>query len=146
MPVTETENNRALLDRFHSAVNSHDPATIARAIDEFVAPDVDFRTPVPMDVTGTQALKRVWEVLLRAYPDIHVALEETIAQGDKVVARNTVTGTHLGDYQGLAPTGRSVTYSEIFIFRFDGGRIAEIRGVVDVLAQLRQLGAAEVPA
>ncbi|MCH5671130.1 ester cyclase [Streptomyces gilvus] len=145
MPVTGTENNRALLDRFHVAVNSHDPGTIAQAIDEFVAPDVDFHTPVPMDVTGAQALKRVWEVLLCAYPDIHVALEETVAQGDKVVARNTVTGTHLGPYQGLAPTGRTVTYSEIFIFRFAGGRIAEIRGVVDVLTQLRQLGAATAP-
>jgi predicted ester cyclase len=42
---------------------------------------------------------------------------------------------------GLAPTGRSVTYNEIFVFRFEGGRIAETWGVVDVLAQMRQLGA-----
>ncbi|MEU6256124.1 ester cyclase [Streptomyces sp. NPDC047043] len=137
-------SNTATLNRFHAAVNGHDPGTIAKAIDEFVAPDVDFHAPVPMGLTGAEALKRVWEVLLRAYPDIHVALEETIAQGDKVVARNTVTGTHRGEYQGLAPTGRTVTYNEIFIFRFADGRITEIRGVVDVLAQLRQLGASPV--
>jgi predicted ester cyclase len=52
-----------------------------------------------------------------------------------------VTGTHQGEYLGLPPTGRSVTYNEIFIFRFEDGRIAETWGVVDVLAQLRQLGA-----
>ena len=40
----------------------------------------------------------------------------------------------------MAPTGKTVTYNEIFIFRFADGRIAEIWGVVDVLAQLRQLG------
>ncbi|NYI04638.1 ester cyclase [Allostreptomyces psammosilenae] len=134
-PTTQT------LHRFHSAVNSGDPDVIAKAIDEFVAPDVLFHAPVPMGGTGVEALKRVWEVLLRAFPDIRVTVEETIAEGDKVVSRNTVTGTHLGEYRGLPPTGKTVTYSEIFVFRFADGRIAEIRGVVDVLTQLRQLGA-----
>ena len=83
----------------------------------------------------------MWEVLLRAFPDTHVVVEETITEGDKVVSRNTVTGTHRGEYRGLPPTGKTVTYSEIFIFRFTDGRITEVRGVVDVLAQLRQLGA-----
>jgi predicted ester cyclase len=64
-----------------------------------------------------------------------------IAEGDKVVVRNTVTGTHLGEYLGIAPTGRRVEYDEIFILRLAGGRIAETWGVVDMLAQLRQLGA-----
>ncbi|WP_329416256.1 ester cyclase [Nocardia vinacea] len=45
------------------------------------------------------------------------------------------------DYRGLPPTGRSVTYNEIFIVRFVDGRIAEIWGVVDVFAQMQQLGA-----
>ncbi|MDG4865061.1 ester cyclase [Streptomyces sp. T-3] len=141
MSTAEATSNRATLDRFHSAVNSGDLTGISKAIDEFVAPDVLFHAPVPMGATGPEALKRVWEVLLRAYPDIQVTVEETIAEGDKVVSRNTVTGTHRGEYRGLQPTGRTVTYSEIFIFRFVDGRIAEIRGVVDVLAQLRQLGA-----
>ncbi|MER6566149.1 ester cyclase [Streptomyces sp. NPDC001093] len=109
-------------------------------IDELVAPDVLFHAPVPMGMTGVQALKQVWTVLFRAFPDIHVTVEDVIAEGDKVVARNTVTGTHRGEYRGRPPTGRSVTYGEIFVFRFEGGRIAEIWGVVDVFAQLRQLG------
>ena len=79
-------------------------------------------------------------MLLRAFPDLHVAIEDLIAEGDKVVARNTVTGTHQGEYHGVPPTGKSVTYHEIFIFRFAGGQIAEIWGVVDVYSQLRQLG------
>ncbi|MCZ4099720.1 ester cyclase [Streptomyces sp. So13.3] len=141
MSATGATSNTATLIRFHSAVNSGDLDIISKAIDEFVAPDVLFHAPVPMGATGGEAMKRVWELLLRAFPDIHVAVEETITEGDKVVSRNTVTGTHRGEYRGLAPTGRTVTYNEIFIFRFAGGRIAEIRGVVDVLAQLRQLGA-----
>ncbi|MEV0180186.1 ester cyclase [Streptomyces sp. NPDC050625] len=141
MPAAGAPLNTATLHRFHSAMNSGDPETVAKAIDEFVAPDVHFHAPVPMGATGAEALKRVWEVLLRAFPDIHVAVEETITEGDKVVSRNTVTGTHRGEYQGLPPTGKTVTYNEIFIFRFTDGRITEIRGIVDVLAQLRQLGA-----
>jgi predicted ester cyclase len=64
-----------------------------------------------------------------------------IEEGDKIVSRNTVTGTHRGEYMGLRPTGKSVTYNEIFIARFAGGRVAETWGVVDVLSQMRQLGA-----
>jgi predicted ester cyclase len=63
-----------------------------------------------------------------------------IAEGDKVVSRNSVTGTHLGDYMGRPPTGKHVTYNEIFIFRFADGRVAETWGVVDVFAQMKQLG------
>jgi steroid delta-isomerase-like uncharacterized protein len=141
MSTAGATDNTAILDRLHSAVNSGDPDIISKAIDELVSPDVLFHAPVPMGATGAEALKRVWEVLLRAFPDIHVTVEETVAEGDKVASRNTVTGTHRGEYQGLPPTGRTVAYSEIFIVRITDGRIAEIRGVVDVLAQLRQLGA-----
>jgi steroid delta-isomerase-like uncharacterized protein len=135
--------NKATFRRFHEAVNSGDAELIAKTIDEVVEPDVRIGTPLPIEATGAQALKQVWATLLRAYPDVHVTVEDLVAEGDKVVCRNVVTGTHQGEYLGLPPTGRSVTYDEIFIFRFEGGRIAETWGVVDVLAQLRQLGAIE---
>jgi len=83
----------------------------------------------------------VFTRLHSAFPDLHVTVEDLIEEGDKVVGRNTVTGTHEGEYMGLKPTGRSITYNEIFIIRFADGRIAETWGVVDVLSQLRQLGA-----
>lgn len=133
-------NNKAVFTYFYEAMNTRDPATIEKAIDEVVAPDVLFHTPTPMAETGTRAIKRVWEELLRAFPDIHVEVEDTIAEGDKVVFRNTVTGTHRGEFRGLPPTGNSVNYKEIFILRFAGGRVTEIWGVVDIHTQLRQLG------
>lgn len=140
MSTMRESSNTATLSRLHDAVNSGDAAVIAKTIDEIMAPDVLFHAPVPMDATGTQALKQVWDLLLRAFPDVHVAVEDTIAEGDKVVSRNTVTGTHLGEYRGMAPTGRSVTYSEMFVMRFADGRVVEIWGVVDVFSQMRQLG------
>lgn len=145
MSTDQVTSNKATFKRFHDAVNSGDAELIAKTIDEVVEPDVRIGTPLPIDATGAQALKEVWATLLRAYPDLQVTVEDLIAEGDKVVCRNVVTGTHQGEYLGLPPTGRPVTYNEIFIFRFEGGRIAETWGVVDLLAQLRQLGAVPGP-
>jgi steroid delta-isomerase-like uncharacterized protein len=145
MSTDQVTRNKATLRRFHDAVTSGDADLIAKTIDEVVDPDVRIGTPLPIDATGAQALKQVWGTLLRAYPDLHVTVEDVIVEADKLVCRNVVTGTHQGEYLGLPPTGRTVTYNEIFIFRFEGGRIAETWGVVDLLAQLRQLGAIPEP-
>jgi hypothetical protein len=122
-------------------MNSGDPDVVSRAIDELVEPDARIRTPAPMEASGAKLLKEVFGGLHRAFPDLRVTAEDVIAEGDRVVVRNSVTGTHQGEYMGVPPTGRSVTYDEIFIARFSDGRIAETWGVVDVLSQMRQLGA-----
>lgn len=140
MSTAQATTNKAAFRRFHDAVNSGDAELIAKAIDEVVEPDVLIRTPLPVQATGAQALKEVFARLHRAFPDLHVTVEDVVAEGDKVVSRNSVTGTHQGDYMGLPATGRPVAYNEIFIFRFVDGRIAETWGVVDVLAQMKQLG------
>ena len=140
MSSDQTPSNKAICKRFHDAINSNNLELIGKTIDELVAPDLLFHAPVPFGETGRQALKRVMAVLHQAYPDLHVAIEDVIEEGDKVVARNVVTGTNRGDYMGRAATGKSVRYSEIFIFRCVNGRVAEIWGVVDVLAQMKQLG------
>jgi steroid delta-isomerase-like uncharacterized protein len=141
MSTDRGPTNKAALTRFQEALSSGDWELISKAIDEVVAPDALIRTPLPIEATGAALLKEVFGRLHRAFPDLHVTTEDLIAEGDKVVARNTVTGTHQGEYMGLAATGKSITYDEIFIVRFAGGRIAETWGVVDVLSQLRQLGA-----
>jgi predicted ester cyclase len=140
MSTAEETSNKVTVIRFCDAANTGDAELIAKTIDELVEPNALIRTPLPLETTGAQALKQVWAMLLRGLPDLHVAVEDVIAEGDKVVSRNTVTGTHQGEYRGLRPTGKFVTYNEIFIFRFAGGRIAEIWGVVDVFSQMKQLG------
>jgi steroid delta-isomerase-like uncharacterized protein len=139
MSTAQETSNKATVRRLNEAVKGG-VELLSETIDEIVEPDVSFHAPVPTGATGAQALKQVWPVLLRAFPDLEVTVEDLIEEGDKVVARNTVTGTHLGEYMGLPPTGRSITYREIFICRFVNGRIAEIWGVVDVFSQLKQLG------
>ena len=136
----ETSNKEAF-GRMHHAANSGDPALVAKTIDELFAPDAEIDTPPPVDGTVADQMKEVWTRLLRAYPDLHITVEDLIAKDDKIVCRQTVTATHLGEYMGLPPTGRAVTYNEMFILKFVDGQIAEIWGVVDVFSQMKQLGA-----
>jgi hypothetical protein len=140
MSTAEETSNKAAFKRFHESANTGDAEFISRTIDELVDPHAVIRTPLPIGATGAQALKQVWAMLLRVYPDIHLTVEDLIAEGDKVVGRTTVTATHQGEFMGVAPTGKSVTYNEIFIFRFAGGRVVETWGVVDVYSQMKQIG------
>lgn len=99
------------------------------------------KATLPIQATGAKLLKEVFARLHRAFPDLQVTIEDQIEEGDKVVSRNRVSGTQQGVYMGIAPTGKHITYDEIFIMRFADGRIAENWGIVDVVSQLRQLGA-----
>ncbi|MFL6112784.1 MAG: ester cyclase [Catenulispora sp.] len=138
--MSDTDANKATFRRVHDALNSGDTELIAATIDAVFAPDVRIGTPVPVQATGAEAYKQLWAMLLRAFPDLHVTVEDVIAEGDKLVARNTVTGTNLGEYQGRPPTGRSVSYGEIFILRSAAGRVVETWGLADLLSQRAQLG------
>jgi steroid delta-isomerase-like uncharacterized protein len=141
MATAQQTSNKAAVRRFIDAANTGDAELLSETIDELVEPDALIRTPLPIEATGAELVKEVFARLLRAYPDLHITIEDLVEEGDKVVSRNTVTGTHRGEYIGIPPTGKSVTYNEIFIARFADGRIAETWGVVDVLSQMRQLGA-----
>jgi steroid delta-isomerase-like uncharacterized protein len=139
MPALQETSNKAALMRFLEVMNSHDRELLLRTIDEVFEPDVKQHSP--FEATGVQAVKEmVFERLYRAFPDLHITLEDLIEEGDKVVMRDLVTGTHLGEFNGLPPTGKSVSYNEIFIVRVANGRVAEIWGVVDIFTQMKQLG------
>jgi ketosteroid isomerase-like protein len=98
-------------------------------IDELYAPEI------------APAAKR-WIMPFRAsFPDVHMAIVELIAEGDKVVGRFTCSATHLGDWLGHAPTGRRFErVDEVSIFRFRDGRIVQVWSLEDTLGRLRQLG------
>lgn len=139
MSAARETSNKATVIRLLDAVNTGDPELVSQTIDEVFEPDV--KQHAPFEATGTQTLKEmVFARLYRAFPDLHITLDDLIAEGDKVVEKDTVTGTHQGEFNGLPPTGKSVSYSEIFIMRFANGRIAEVWGVVDIISQMRQLG------
>ena len=83
-----------------------------------------------------------FKMMLAAFPDMRMDVEDVIASGDKAVARVTVTGTNKGEFMGMPATGKSAAVNLIDITRFgDDGLAREHWGVVDQLALMQQLGA-----
>jgi predicted ester cyclase len=74
-----------------------------------------------------------------AFPDLHIALDELIAEGDSVFVRSTMTGTHDGEYKGIAPTGRNVAAECAEVFRLDDGKIVGYWCLTNVAGLMRQL-------
>ena len=82
-----------------------------------------------------------FQILLAAFPDMRMDIEDLIASEDKAVARVRVTATHQGEFMAVAPTGASVDIQLIDIMRFDdAGRVCEHWGVTDMLSLMQQIG------
>jgi predicted ester cyclase len=82
-----------------------------------------------------------FRMLLTAFPDMNMVVDDLIAEGDKTVARVTAKATHQGDFMGVPPTGNRVEMELIDIMRFDtAGRVCEHWGVADMLRLMQQLG------
>ena len=77
---------------------------------------------------------------LGAFPDLHVTVEDLIAEGDKIVGRVTLTGTHQGELMGIPATGKKVSFSEILIIRISNGKAVEQWEVADTMSMMQQLG------
>ncbi len=86
-----------------------------------------------------------WEGWPAAFPDLSATLAPIIAEGDLVAGRWTAKGTHSGEFQGIAPTGNTVTWTGASIYRIECGHIAEIWNQQDFLALFQQMGVAIGP-
>ena len=137
-PTTTEEENEAIARRWHEeAINQHDPDLL----DAILAEDVVHHAATFPDASGPEAVKAVHEALLTGFPDLLHTLEAVISDGDLVVTRWVARGTHRGEFQGIAPTGKQVTYTGTNIYRIECGRIAESWSEADGLGRLQQLGA-----
>jgi predicted ester cyclase len=74
-----------------------------------------------------------------AFPDLHVALDEVIAEGDRVFLRSTMTGTHDGEYKGIPPTGRRIAAESAEVFRVADGKFVGYWCLANVAGIMRQL-------
>jgi hypothetical protein len=92
-------------------------------------------------MNGTQIIKDRVKAVRTGFHDFHITIEDALADGDKVIRRQTHTGTHLGEFAGVAPTGIQMETTEISILRIADGRISEGWVNVDQLTMLRQIGA-----
>ena len=116
------------------------------AADELVAPDfVDHDPAMPEEVRGPEGFKEFAAAYRAAFPDLHVEIEEQIAEGDLVATRWTAIGTHDGDLMGIAPTGNQVTQPGMDITRVSDGKIAETWEGYNSMVMMQQIGAIPSP-
>jgi steroid delta-isomerase-like uncharacterized protein len=119
--------------------NRGDPA----AVDEIFAPDFVGNDPGPPHlIDGPAGMKRFVAQMRAAFPDWAVTTDDLMVDGDRLISRWTVRGTHRGPFAGVEPTGRSIEVRGISIHRVVDGRIVENWHGVDKLGLLRQIGAA----
>lgn len=135
------EDNKAIARRAYDAINEND----LDALDEMVASDFTEHDPAPGYGLGLEGLKQYFSSLHTAFLDVHIDVEDMIAEGDKVVARVTASGTHQGEFMGIAPTGNRVEFSAIDIARIAEGKIVEHWSNSDQLGMMQQLGVMEQP-
>jgi steroid delta-isomerase-like uncharacterized protein len=124
--------------RLYDLINAGDIDSFGRQL----ADDFAEREDLPGFPPTRAGVIQYFRMLIEAFPDLHMAPEDVIANGDKAVARVRVTGTHKGPFVGIPATGKRVEVKLIDIIRFgDDGRAREHWGVVDQLAMMQQLGA-----
>ncbi|HXO44152.1 MAG TPA: ester cyclase [Candidatus Cybelea sp.] len=92
---------------------------------------------------GVGGLREYYAALRLAFPDMRLASEDVIAEGEKVANRYTFYGTHKGDYMGIAPTSKLIISAGMVIHHFRGGRCVETWQSTDALGFLTQLGVAQ---
>ncbi|MFQ5947374.1 MAG: ester cyclase [Acidimicrobiia bacterium] len=109
-------------------------------VDEFVAEDFIEHEAFPGLPEGRDAPKAFLRMLHEGFPDVKISIDDLIAEGDKVVGRGTITGTHRGEFMGMPPTGNKVEVHAIDVVRFRDGLAVEHWGVTDQLAMMQQLG------
>jgi predicted ester cyclase len=132
-----TETNKAVSRRFYEEVINQKQLAVADEVadDNFVGHD--FPPGLP---PGPAGLKIFISVFHAAFPDGHLTIDQTIAEGDIVTTRLTFHGTHTGEFQGIAPTGKKVTVPALDMARFVNGKIVEHWGGPNQLSLLQQLG------
>ena len=129
-----SEENKALARRSWETVD--DP----ESLNEVYAPDVVWHNP-DQDIQGIEEAKQFMAMFQTAFPDMHATVEDVIAEGEQVVTRVTLRGTHQGETELFGPpTDRQVEGQGITIHRIEGGKIVEEWNSWDNLSLMQQLG------
>ena len=132
-----SEENKALARRAWDGLVNLD------LLDEAYAPDVVWHEPDGQEIRGLEQAKQFVTTYKTALPDLNITVEDVIGEGDKVVTRVTLRGTHQGETEEFGPpTGRQLEVSGITISRIEGGKIVEDWDSYDNLSVMQQLGLA----
>ncbi len=132
------DQNKALLRRLYEEALDKGNLDV---VNEIIAPDYVRHGLAPGATPGPESTKQVFTMMRIAFPDLSTTIEPIIGEGDMVAAQLTHSGTHKGEFMGIAPTGKHITVTTIGIYRFAGSKLKEAWIVMDELGMRQQLGA-----
>jgi steroid delta-isomerase-like uncharacterized protein len=134
--VMSAEDNKAIARRWFELVNAREP----EGLRSLLHPDLVDHTPLLGAAPDADGQIAVATVTLHAFPDIHVTVEDMLAEDDRVAVRISIRGTHRGTLMGrYEPTGRQVFWTGMDFFRIADSKIAEVWRLRDVQALISQL-------
>lgn len=133
------EENTSTQERAAGLLNGGD---IDGFVDTLFAVDATDHDPAPGQGAGREGFRSFFQTLTAAFPDAHLEPLVNVVDQDKIAFAYTLTGTHQGDFQGVAATGRRIEVRGLQIGRFENGRIVERWGSTDELGIMQQIGAA----
>lgn len=139
--MSNIEENKAIMRRLIEELWNQQKIDLADELfsEDSTAPDIPQLPPGPM---GT---KIVAGMFLKAFPDLHMEINDIIAEGDRVAARFTETATHKGDFMGIPATGKSVKFTEMAIIEIKNGKIVKSWYNTDMFTIMQQIGAIPSP-
>ncbi len=129
------DENRAIVTRYVYMTNMAN----FDAFDEFVVPSYVDHDPIPGQQPGREGLKDAYRLFIAAFPDVWFTFEDLIAEGDMVVGRGVIQGTHKGAFLGIPPTGKVVTWTGTRMFRVTDGKVVEGWINLDLLGLMSQI-------
>jgi len=131
------EENKQIVRRYQEIYNNNDLDALTEVVSEnLLTPKI-----MPGIPTGIEGAKAAHQIMLTGFPDYQTVIDDLFAEGDKVVARITMSGTNTGTFMGIPATGKHVEFTGIYIARIADGKIVEHWGEEDAVSLLTQLGA-----
>ena len=137
-----TETNKAILARMVEQVWNEGRIDL---VEEFFTEDYVQHITGQPTTTGTEAVRAAIVMSRNSYPDFRLSIDDFVAEGDRVAARWSWSGTHEGDFSGIPPTGKKVSQSGTTFYRLEKGRIAEVWFLGDMMGLMQQLGVVPTP-
>jgi steroid delta-isomerase-like uncharacterized protein len=132
-----TQDNVKIVRQMFDAWNAHDPDRLVKLLDEKYMSESD---TVPSPINGRDGARQFMLVYVKAFPDLHLDVTQTLSDGEFVTTRWTAKGTHRGELMGISPTNRRVITNGCTVSQIRSGKTVHEWLYWDTGHLLKQLG------
>lgn len=137
--MTTTEENKAIARRLFEELDNHNLDVIDELVDEDYTTDI-YRSGSEEPISGREGMKSLWREYWEAFPDLEGEFIELIGEGDRVAFFREDHGTHEGEFRGIQPTGKDITFKYAGFFVIEDGKIVYDDALGSIMSLVKQMG------